>query len=48
MGVKIKTAGVMSIKTPTNKRIILIISIIINGLSESEIKLALTSCGMFS
>ena len=43
IGVKIKTAGVMSINTPTNNSIIFITKRIIYGLSLKEINPELTS-----
>ena len=48
IGVKIKTAGVMSIKIPTNNKIILITSNMIILLSLSPIKRELISWGIFS
>jgi hypothetical protein len=48
IGVKIKTAGVISIKTPTNRRIILIIRRIIKGLLVIDNNPLLTFWGIFS
>ncbi len=48
IGVKIKTAGVISINMPTIRSIILIINKITNGLSLILIKPELTFCGIFS
>jgi len=48
IGVKIKTAGVISINIPTNKRIRFIMKRIIYGFSLIETNPELTSCGMFS
>src|SRR5690554_2419467 len=48
MGVKINTAGVMSIKIPTKSRMKLIINRMMKGLDERERSPLLTVCGMFS
>ena len=48
IGVKINTAGVISIKIPTANRITLINSKITTGLSLMANSRRLTVCGMFS
>src|SRR5690554_7404703 len=48
MGVKINTAGVISIKMPTNNSMRLIISRMTKGLDETERSPSLTVCGIFS
>jgi hypothetical protein len=48
IGVKINTAGVISIKVPTTNKIKLMISRITMGFAETEIRDALTFCGIFS
>ena len=47
IGVKIKTAGVISIKVPTARRMRFIISSIITLLAVSPSRKALMFCGMF-
>jgi hypothetical protein len=48
IGVNTSTAGVMSMKIPTTSRIKLIVSRMINGLSEIPSNASLTTCGTCS
>ena len=48
IGVKINTAGVISINVPTASKITFIISNITKLLSETDIRACDTSCGIFS
>ena len=48
IGVKINTAGVVSKKVPTNKRIRLMMSMITIGLSDTPLRSSPTAVGIFT